>query len=150
MKAVRVNEFGPPEVLVAEELPEPRAGDGRVVVDIGAIGVNFMETRLRAGVFAGPTGQKPPFQKPPFVPGNEEGGVVAEVGPGVDATLVGRRVVTGTGGRGGYPERLAVAAEGLVEIPDGVETETAVALFAHVRTAVGLVGETRPNPGECV
>src|SRR4028118_1194887 len=110
MKAVRVHEFGPPEVLVAEELPEPRAGDGRVVVDIGAIGVNFMETRLRAGAFAGPAGQKPPF-----VPGNEAGGVVAEVGPGVDATLVGRRVVTGTGGRGAYGERGAVAAGGGVE-----------------------------------
>ena len=57
MKAVRVNEFGPPEVLVAEELPEPRAGDGQVVVDIGAFGVNFMETRLRAGALAGPAGQ---------------------------------------------------------------------------------------------
>lgn len=145
MKAVRVNEFGPPEVLVAEELPEPRAGDGRVVVDIGAIGVNFMETRLRAGAFAGPAGQKPPF-----VPGNEVGGVVAEVGPGVDATLVGRRVVTGTGGRGGYAERVAVAAEGLVKIPDGMETETAVALFAHGRTAVGLLRETRPTAGDYV
>ncbi len=145
MKAVRVNEFGPPEVLVAEELPEPRAGDGQVVVDIGAIGVNFMETRRRAGAFAGPAGLKPPF-----VPGNEVGGVVAEVGPGVDATLVGRRVVTGTGGRGGYAKRVAVAAEGLVEIPDGMETETAVALFAHGRTALGLIRETRPTPGECV
>src|SRR4028119_679016 len=131
MKAVRVNEFGPPEVLVAEELPEPRAGDGQVVVDIGAIGVNFMETRLLAGAFAGPAGQKPPF-----VPGNEVGGVVAEVGFDLDATLVGRRVVTGTGGRGGYAERVAVAAEGLVEIPDGVATEAGGALFAPGPTGV--------------
>src|SRR4028118_56643 len=99
MKAARGNEFRTPEGVVAEELPEPRAGDGRVVVDIGAIGVNFMETRLRAGAFARPAGQKPPF-----VPGNEVGGVVAEVGLGVDPRLVGRRVVTGTGGRGGYAE----------------------------------------------
>src|SRR4028119_987509 len=97
MKAVRVNEFGPPEVLVAEELPEPRAGGGRVVVNIGAIGVNFGEARLRAGAFAEPAGQRPPF-----VPGNEVGGVVAEVGPGVDATLAGRRVVPGPGGRGAH------------------------------------------------
>jgi NADPH2:quinone reductase len=143
MRAVRVREYGPPKVLVAEELPDPRPHAGQVVVDVAAIGVNFMDTRLRAGTFAGSGGPAPPF-----VPGNEVGGVVTEVGPGAAPTLEGRRVVTGTGGRGAYAERVAVAADGLVEIPEELEIETAVALFAQGRTAVGLVRETRLAPGE--
>lgn len=144
MKAVLVRKFGPPEVLVAEELPEPRPGDGQVVVEVAAAGVNFIETAVRAGAFARAGNQMP------YVPGNEVGGVILEVGPGVDPSLVGRRVVTGTGGRGGYAERAVAAAVGLVEIPDGLDTEMAVALFVHGRTAVGLIRETRPGKGERV
>jgi len=144
MKAVLVRKFGPPEVLMAEELPEPRPGDGQVVVEVAAVGVNFIETMVRAGAFTRTANQMP------YVPGNEVGGVILEVGPGVDPALAGRRVVTGTGGRGGYAERAVAAADGLVEIPDGLDTETAVALFAHGRTAIGLIRETRPGKGERV
>ena len=144
MKAVVVRKFGPPEVLVAEEVPEPRPADGQVVVDVAAIGVNFIQTAVRAGAFPRAVNQTP------YVPGNEVGGVVAEVGRGVDPALVGRRVVTGAGGRGGYAERAAVAADGLVEIPDGLDAETAVALFVHGRTALGLIRELRPQKGESV
>jgi NADPH:quinone reductase len=52
MKAVLVRKFGPPEVLVAEELPDPRPGDGQVVVEDAAVGVNFIEKTVRAGAFA--------------------------------------------------------------------------------------------------
>jgi len=145
MRAVCVREYGPPEVLVTEELPDPRPGAGQVVVDVAAAGVNFMDTRVRAGMFAGPGGPAPSF-----VPGNEVGGVVAEIGPGVDPSLEGRRVVTGTGGRGAYAERVAVSADGLVGIPEELDTETAVALFVQGRIAIGLVRETRPAPGEHV
>src|SRR5919107_3571523 len=144
MKAVRVREFGPPGVLAAEELPEPRPGEGQAVVDVSVAGVNFIETLTRSGAFAG--GADPE----PFVPGNEVGGVVSEVGSGADPTLVGRRVVTGTGGQGGYAERVAVGADGLPEVPQEPGTETAVALFAHGRTALGLVREARPVRGEHV
>ena len=144
MKAVIVRKFGPPDVLIAEDLPEPRPGDGQVVVDVAAVGVNFIETTVRAGAFARAANQLP------YVPGNEVGGVILEVGPSVDPALVGRRVVTGTGGRGGYAERAVAATDGLVEIPDGLDTETAVALFVHGRTALGLLRETRPEKGERV
>ena len=144
MRAVVVRKFGPPVVLVTEEVPEPRPADGQVVVDVAAIGVNFVETLVRKGALSRALNQAP------YVPGNEVGGVVAEVGPGVDPALVGRRVVTGTGGRGGYAERVAVAADGLVEIPDELDTETAVALFVHGRTALGLIREMRPQEGERV
>ena len=144
MKAVVVRKFGSPEVLMAEELPEPRPTDGQVVVDVAAIGVNFVETLVRAGAFPRALNQTP------YVPGNEVGGIIAEVGPGVDPALVGRRVVTGAGGRGGYAERVAVAADGLVEIPDSLDAETAVALFVHGRTALGLLRELRTQKGEHV
>ena len=114
------------------------------MVEVAAAGVNFIETTVRAGAFARTANQAP------YAPGNEVGGVLLEVGPGVDPALVSRRVVTGTGGRGGYAERAVAAADGLVEIPDGLDTETAVALFVHGRTAVGLVRETRPQKGERV
>ena len=130
MKALQIREFGPPEVLVAEELPDPRPSEGQVVVDVAAVGVNFIETLVRAGAFADEVNPEP------FVPGNEVGGVVSEVGPGVDPALVGQRVVTSTGGKRGYAERVAVAADGLVEIPRELETDKAVALFAHGRTAL--------------
>jgi NADPH2:quinone reductase len=75
------------------------------------------------------------------------GGVVAAVGEGVDPALLGRRVVTATGGSGAYAERVAVPAAGVVPVPEGLATGTAVALFAHGRTAVGLIRDARIAPG---
>jgi NADPH2:quinone reductase len=71
--------------------------------------------------------------------GNGVGGVVAAVGAGVDGGPVGKRVVAGTGGSGGYAERAAVEAGGLVEVFDGLELDIAVALLADGRTATMLV-----------
>ncbi|MDB5077560.1 MAG: hypothetical protein JWO42_3739 [Chloroflexi bacterium] len=145
MRAVRLREYGPPEVLVQEELPDPLPGVGQVVVDVAAIGVNFADTMLRSGRTASAT--RP---RPPFVPGNEVGGVVSAVGEGVDAGLLSRRVITGTGGTGGYAERVAVAADGVFPVPEGLNIETAVALFAQGRTAVGVAREARIAPGDHV
>jgi NADPH2:quinone reductase len=86
----------------------------------------------------------------PVVPGNGVGGRVAAVGAGVDAALVGRRVVTTTGGSGGYAERVAVAAEALIEVPAGLALADAVALLADGRTALSLVEAVAPRPGERV
>ena len=71
--------------------------------------------------------------------GKRVGGVVTSVGAGVDGGLVGKRAVAGTGGLGGYAERAAVEAGGLVEVPDGLELDIAVALLADGRTATMLV-----------
>jgi NADPH2:quinone reductase len=145
MRAVHVHRFGPPDVLVLDEVPEPQVDQGQVLIDVEVAGVNFIETRVRAGAFADPRGAQ--F---PYVPGNEVGGTVMRVGAGVEPTLVGRRVVTSTGGKGGYTERVVVAASNVIEIPDTLTTEVAVALFAHGRTAIGLMRETNPRPGERV
>jgi NADPH2:quinone reductase len=86
----------------------------------------------------------------PMIPGNGVGGVVAAVGAGVDADLIGRRVVAGLGGSGGYAERAAVAARRLLEVPDGLTLRDAVALLADGRTALSLIRLAPPRQGETV
>src|SRR5690349_21342981 len=71
MKAIRVHEFGGPEVLQLEEVPTPRPGPGQVLVRMHAIGVNPVETYIRTGTYA----SKPTL---PYTPGNEGAGVVEE------------------------------------------------------------------------
>ncbi|MEU8341127.1 NADPH2:quinone reductase [Actinomadura meyerae] len=145
MRAVWLKEFGGPEVLVAGEAPDPVAGAGQVLVDVEFVNITFVETQLRSG-----TGPAPVKLEPPVIPGNGVGGVVAAVGEGVDAGLVGRRVVSGTGGSGAYAERVAVDAAGLFEVPDGLALDDAVALLADGRTAAMMVDAADPRPGERV
>jgi NADPH:quinone reductase len=146
MHAVWLRQFGPPEVLVPGDAPEPAAGSDQVVVAVAFAGITFVETQVRAG--------RSPFPLPPgalpMIPGNGVGGVVAGLGSGIDPSLLGRRVVTGTGGRGGYAERVAVDAAGLVEIPEGLGTDEAVALLADGRTATALFRAARIVPGDRV
>ncbi|WP_213450525.1 zinc-binding dehydrogenase [Rhizomonospora bruguierae] len=144
MRAIQVAEFGPPEVLVPVELPDPAAGPGRVVVAVERCGVTFADTMTRAG--RGPGGAV----QPPYVPGNGVGGTVAGTGPGVDPGLLGRRVVSTTGGSGGYAERVSVPAGGLVPVPDGLDLDPAVAMLTDGRTALGLFARAGVRPGETV
>lgn len=133
MRVVWLTALGGPDVLVPGDSPDPRPGPGQVVVDVAYANVTFVETQFRATGFG-------PFEpKPPMVMGNGVGGVVAATGDGVDTGLVGRRVVTSTGGSGGYAERVAVDAAGLVDVPDGLALDTAVAVMADGRTALLLV-----------
>src|SRR5438105_1584896 len=146
MRAVVLRAFGPPEGLVLEELPDPVAGPGQVVVQVEMAGVTFVETQVRAG--------RPPnpamAPKLPAVLGNGVGGVVVSVGPGVDLGLVRRRVVTTTGGSGGYAEQVAVDAAGLIDVPAELRLVEAVALLADGRTAVALIQRARVAEGETV
>ncbi|QKW34227.1 zinc-binding dehydrogenase [Actinomadura sp. NAK00032] len=145
MRAVWLREFGGPEVLVPGEAPDPVAGDGQALIDVEFVNITFVETQLRSG-----TGPAPVKLEPPVIPGNGVGGVVAAVGGGVDAGLVGRRVVSSTGGSGAYAEKVAVDAEGLFEVPDGLALDDAVALLADGRTASMMVDAAGPRPGERV
>lgn len=144
MRAVWLREFGGPGVLVAGEAPDPVPGPGQVLVEVTYAGITFVETQFRA------SGRGPFRAELPMIPGNGVGGVVAQVGPGVDAGLLGRRVVTGTGGSGGYAERVAVAADGLFAVPDGLALDEAVALLADGRTAAMLIDAAGPGPGDRV
>ncbi|MEA2218985.1 MAG: NADPH:quinone reductase [Solirubrobacteraceae bacterium] len=146
MRAAVLRAFGPPGNLVAEELPDPVPAAGQVLVDVELASVTFVETQMRAG--------RPPHPamapELPVVLGNGVGGVVAACGEGVDPALEGRRVVTTTGGRGGYAERVAVDRGSLLDVPDALELADAVALLADGRTALMLFEAAAIAPGETV
>jgi NADPH2:quinone reductase len=86
----------------------------------------------------------------PAILGNGVGGVVAAVGPGADPALVGSRVITSTGGSGGYAERVAVEAAGLIAVPDELGMAEAVALLADGRTALALIRAAAVRAGDTV
>ncbi|WP_344944394.1 zinc-binding dehydrogenase [Actinomadura miaoliensis] len=139
-----LREFGGPEVLVAGDAPDPVAGPGQAVVDVAFANITFVETQFRA------TGSGPFKARLPMIPGNGVGGVVAAVGDGVDPGLVGRRVVSSTGGSGGYAERAVVDAAGLYPVPDALALDAAVALLADGRTATFELRAGAPRAGERV
>src|SRR5512132_544568 len=97
MKAIRVHEFGRPDVLHFEDIPDPTAGPGQVVVRIHAVGVNPVDTYMRAGTYA----RKPPL---PYTPGSDAAGVVEAVGEGVKKVKRGDRVYTTQTLSGAYAE----------------------------------------------
>jgi NADPH:quinone reductase len=146
MRAVVLHQFGPPSELVPAELPEPLPGPGQVVVAVEAASITFVETQIRAG--------RPPHPSMspalPVVLGNGVGGVVAAAGPDVDASLTGRRVVTTTGGSGGYAERVVVRADDLIDVPAGLAIRDATALLADGRTALALTDAAAIRAGEIV
>jgi NADPH2:quinone reductase len=144
MRAIWLHGFGGPEVLVAGDAEDPVAGPGQALIDVAFANITFVETQFRA------TGQGPFSGALPMIPGNGVGGVVAAVGAGADPALVGRRVVSGTGGSGGYAERVAVDAAAPIPVPDGLALDAAVALLADGRTATMLVRAAAPRPGERV
>lgn len=144
MRAVWLRQFGGPEVLVAADAPDPVAGPGQALIEVAFANITFVETLFRASGFG-------PFKPElPMIPGNGVGGVVTSVGAEADADLVGKRVVSSTGGSGGYAERVAVDAGGLFEVPDGLELDSAVALLADGRTATMLIRAAAPRGGERV
>jgi NADPH:quinone reductase len=146
VRAVWLTAFGPPEVLVAGEAPDPEPGPGQVLIEVAWAGVTFVETMIRAGRSPQPGGGP----ELPAILGNAVGGVVSAAGPGADPDLVGQAVVAGLNGRGGYAERAVAAAEDAFPVPDGLETAHAVALLADGRTAVGLTTLVPPAPGQRV
>jgi NADPH:quinone reductase len=146
VRAVVLREFGPPEALVAAEVPDPVPGPGRALIEVEIANITFVETQVRAG--------RPPSPamapRLPAILGNGVGGVVAAVGAEVDPGLVSSRVVTSTGGSGGYAERVVVDAAGLIAVPGQLGMAEAVALLADGRTALSLLRSAEPRAGETV
>jgi len=138
--------FGPPENLIVTDVPDPVPAAGQAVVDVSAVSITFVETQVRAG--------RPPHPRMtpqlPVILGNGVSGVVSAVGPDAGRELIGRRVVTATGGSGGYAERVAVPAAGLTEVPDGLSLTDAAAVLADGRTALALIRAAAPEPGMTV
>ncbi|AEH09172.1 MULTISPECIES: zinc-binding dehydrogenase [Protofrankia] len=144
MRAVWLKGFGGPEVLVAGDAPDPVAGPGQALIEVAFANITFVDTQFRAN------GAGPYPAKLPMILGNGVGGVVTAVGADVDKALVGRRVVSATGGSGGYAERAVVDAGGLVEVPDSLGLDSAVALMADGCTAVMLIRMAGLRGGERV
>lgn len=134
MRAIRVHATGGAEVLRLEEVPEPAPGPGQVLVEIKAIGVNFVEIYQRTGQYQVPV---------PHTPGNEAAGVVVAVGEGVATVRPGDRVVS-MAFAGAYAERALAAAERVIPIPDGLSFRDAAALLLQGITAHYLAISTFP------
>jgi NADPH2:quinone reductase len=141
MRAVLCKEYGPPESLTVEEVDDPKAGDGQVVVDVEACAVNFPDVLLIQNLYQ----FKPPL---PFSPGAEVAGVVSSVGAGVDGVTIGDRVLASTGW-GGLAEKIAVGAGTLIPVPDGMDFGAASSfLYAYGTSHYALKDRARLQPGE--
>jgi NADPH2:quinone reductase len=146
MRAVWLTGYGDPAVLQVRDTDEPAAGPDEVVIDVAAVSISFIETMVRSGAMASRSGGL----EPPYIPGNGVGGTVTAAGSDVDGAWIGRRVVSTTGGTGGYAERVVVPAAGLIPVPEGVSLTDATALLADGRTATGLIEVAAPRAGETV
>jgi NADPH:quinone reductase len=141
MRAVLCKEFGPPESLVVEEVPDPTPGPGQVVIDVAGCGVNFPDVLIIQDKYQ----FKPEL---PFSPGGEVAGTVRAVGEGVEGLAEGDRVL-GMLGWGGMAERVAVPAASAVPVPDGVDlVEAAGFLMAHGTSHHALVDRAHLQDGE--
>jgi NADPH:quinone reductase len=129
MHAIEIARTGGPEVLNYVESPRPAPGPGEVLIKAEAIGVNFIDTYFRTGMYPHPL---------PFIAGSEVCGVVAEVGPDVSTVSVGDRVATADA-VGAYAEFCLTPADFVARVPDGVTAEVAASALLKGLTAHLLI-----------
>ena len=141
MRAIRFETTGGPDVLQVVEIDMPTAGPGQILMRHQAIGINFIETYQRTGLYP---------VKLPAIPGGEAAGVVEAVGEGVRRFKVGDRVATTNAG-GAYAEGSLVREDRAVKIPDGISTEVAAAVLLKGMTTEAFLRRTYPvKSGETV
>lgn len=141
MKAIRIHQYGGPEVLQLDQVDVPRPGPGEVRVMVRAAGVNFIDIYQRKGQYKGQL---------PFTPGSEAAGEVHALGEGVTGLEVGDPVAYAMH-LGAYAQFAIVPAWKLIRIPPGVNTMTAAAAMLQGMTAHYLTHDTYPIiPGETV
>jgi len=142
VRAIRVDEFGEPDVLVVGDADDPVPGAGQVLVDVRMAGVAYGDVIVRSGVYPLPL---------PWIPGIEVAGQVAAVGPDVDESLLGQTVVATTAGQaGGYAERAVATAAYTFPVPDGLALDTALVVFQAGALASGLLAAMRLEAGDSV
>ncbi|GIK82344.1 MAG: quinone oxidoreductase [Pseudorhodoplanes sp.] len=134
VKAVRVHKHGGPEVLIFEDVEVAAPGAGQLRVRHHAIGINYIDTYFRMGMYPSPVGM-------PFVAGNEAAGEVVAVGPDVKDFKVGDRVAYVVG-LGAYAQERLMPAERAVKIPDGISYEQAAGMMLKGMTAQYLLNRT--------
>jgi NADPH2:quinone reductase len=127
MKAIRVHQFGDPDVLKLEDLPDPVPAANQVLVKAHAIGVNPVETYVRAGKY-GP-------RQFPYIPGSDIGGTIQVVGPGVTQFKPGDRVYTASTLTGAYAQFALADASKVFPLPPNVSFQQGAAIGVPAATA---------------
>jgi NADPH2:quinone reductase len=144
MKAIRVHQFGGPEQLKLEEVPDPQPGPGQVVVQVHAIGVNPFETYQRTGTYA----IKPQL---PYTPGADAAGTVFKTGQGVQRLKTGDRVYVAGNLSGSYAEQVLCLESQVHPLPQNVSFEQGAAIGVPYATAYrALFQKANAQPAEAV
>ncbi|HZR06015.1 MAG TPA: NADPH:quinone reductase [Candidatus Udaeobacter sp.] len=144
MKAIRVQEFGDPEVLRFGEVPTPQPGPGEVLVRIHAIGINPVETYIRAGTYAR-------LPNLPYTPGKDGAGVVEQIGDSVTEFKPGYRVYTAGSLSGTYAEFSLCRTDQVHRLPENISFAQGAAMGTPYATAYrGLFQRAEARPGETV
>lgn len=142
-KTIRIHQTGGPEVLSLDEVALPEPGPGQARVRHSAIGLNFIDTYHRSGLY--------PLPALPHGIGLEAAGVVERIGPGVSEVKVGDRVAYAGGPPGAYAEARVIPADRLVHVPPSVSDEQAAAMMLKGMTVEYLTQRCRPvRSGETV
>jgi NADPH2:quinone reductase len=142
MRAIRFEQTGGPEVLELVEVETPKPGPGEVLIRHEAIGVNFIDTYHRSGLY--------PVKLPSGL-GSEAAGAVEAVGEGVIRFQVGDRAAYAGGPLAAYAEYSVVKAERAVKLPPGIDSRTAAAALLKGMTAEFLLRRTHPvQAGETI
>lgn len=143
MKAIRVHQFGGPEVLTPETVSDPTPAKGQVLVRLRAIGVNPVDTYVRSGIY----GQ----MQFPYTPGADGAGVVEAVGDGVTEFKMGDRIYTTKAGTGTYAELAVCESTKIYPLPEKITFEQGAALGVPYATAYrALFHRARAVAGEFV
>ncbi len=142
MKAIRVHEFGGPQVMKLEDVPDLKPGPGQVVVRVHAAGVNPYDTYMRTGVYA----VKPPL---PYTPGSDGAGVVEAVGEGVNKVKPGDRVYTAKTVTGAYAEYALTLESQVHPLPAKITYAQGAGVWVPYGTAYHALYQcTRARAGE--
>ncbi|WP_306147186.1 MULTISPECIES: quinone oxidoreductase [unclassified Roseibium] len=134
VQAIRVHETGSADVLTWEYVEVGEPGPGEARIRHTAIGLNFIDTYFRSGLYPAPDGV-------PFIPGNEGAGIVQTVGEGVSHIKPGDRVAY-VGPLGAYAQERIIPADRLVVVPDGIDDKAAAGMMLKGMTAQYLLRQT--------
>lgn len=142
-KAIRIHEYGGPEVLRWEEVEVGDPGPGQLRVRHAAVGLNYIDVYHRTGLY--------PLPSLPWTPGMEGAGRVEAVGEGVTEFKVGDRVAYASPPVGAYAEVRLIPADRVVALPDAIDDSTAAAMMLQGMTAQYLLRRTyRVQPGDAI
>lgn len=132
MRAIQITEHGGPDVLTPVDMDVPEPGPGEVLIRTSAVGVNYIDTYLREGIYP---------RDLPFVPGSEGAGIVEAVGVGSPDLVVGDRVAW-CQVPGSYAQYVLAPTEALVAVPEGVDDDVAASMLLQGLTAHYLITDT--------